>query len=168
MERVKDGPAVNDCLQFRFLHLDFNLLFTFLFQFSVPNFFCICCLVCKCWPCFAVWVAGVQILEWDGRMKGKKVKCHPPPRRSSPQTFFLHHLGRSSSPTWKPEGDHRKELIGVLPFGLGLPAYPAVPKMDSRPPLNEGKGGGRQAIRRRQSTHSVFTKFSFKKFYTLL
>ena len=37
--------------------------------------------------------------------------------------------------------------------------------MDSRPPLNEG---GSQAIRRRQSTHSVFTKFSFKKFYTLL
>ena len=99
MEGVKDGPAVNDCLQFRFLHLDFNLLFTFLFQFSIPNiFFCSCCLFCKSRPCFDVWVAGVQILN-DGRMKEVKLKRLPPPRRSSPQTFFLLHLGPSSSPT---------------------------------------------------------------------
>ena len=48
---------------------------------------------------------------------------------------------------------------------MGLPAYPAVPKMDFRPPLKEANGGGRQAIRRRQSTHSVFTKESFNKSY---
>ena len=109
MERVKDGPAVDDCLQFRFLHLDFNLLFTFLFQFSVPNiFFSSFCVFFKCRSCFDVWVAGVQILN-DGRMKEEKVKHHSPPRRSSPQNVFLLHLGPSSSPTWKPKGDHKKE-----------------------------------------------------------
>ena len=71
-------------------------------------------------------------------------------------------------PPENPKVTTKRSINCVSPFGLGLPAYPAVPKMDSRPPLNEGKGGGSQAIRRRQSTHSVFTKFSFKKFYTLL
>ena len=36
---------------------------------------------------------------------------------------------------WMIEAEFRKRSINrVLPFGLGLPAYPAVPKMDSRHP----------------------------------
>ena len=87
-------------------------------------------------------------------------KWYPPPRRSSHQTFGWLHPG-PSFPTWGFKHEHKIHWGNInrgLPYGLGLPAYPAVPKMDFRPPLKEANGGGRQAIRRRQSTHSVFTK----------